>query len=99
MEERTMKKITMATEKDFSAQVMFDRHARKCAVNNLSPRTIETYQGHFKIFRRFLEAKSVELQEITLATVEDFILYLKDTRHCKDIGNIKGTPQHCMAFL
>jgi integrase/recombinase XerD len=85
MEEKTMKKIRMDAEKDFTAQATFDRYTRKCSVSNLSSKTIGTYQCHFKVFRRFLEAKSVGLQEITLATVEDFILYLKDTRHCKDI--------------
>ena len=80
-----MEKITMQAEHCFTVQESFDYFLRKCAVKNLSPNTLRLYQDHFRVFKRFLDANTCTMSEITLETVEDFIFYLKDTRHCKDV--------------
>ena len=86
-----------------SVQESFDFFIRKCAVRNLSPKTINLHKDHFRVFCSFLNSYGQTMDDISLNTVEDFIIYLKDTRQCKDVTvnsylrNIRSFLYFCMA--
>lgn len=79
-------KLSMKTNQNLSIKERFDGFIRKCKVKKLSDKTIETYHKHFRIFEKFLVTNElVNIAEITLNEIEEYVFYLKENSNCKDI--------------
>lgn len=62
----------------------FEQFIKSCKIKNLSPKTIETYEVHFKIFSMYFP-NSNSVSDFDRNTVDGYILYLKDKGTVKDI--------------
>lgn len=54
-----------------------EQFIRKCKVHNLSELTLTTYNNHYNIFVKMIDATSA-IMDVTSTTVDDFIIYLRE---------------------
>ncbi len=55
-------------------------------IKNLSGETIKLHQYQFNVFHRFLDDETFLISDVTLATVNGFILELRSDKHvCNDV--------------
>lgn len=79
-----MKKLSLQASEGATLSECFDGYITRCIVRNLAEQTIATYKLHFSILQRYLNDGDFPASEVTPATVDGFILYLKG-RGCNDV--------------
>ena len=90
-------KISMKKSNDLSVKDAFSLFVKKATVRNLSDKTIKTYNNHFNIFSEFTDVQN-PLEEITIDTIDDYIIYLRENNHVNDI-TINSYLRTMRAFL
>lgn len=81
-----MKKLSLKNTDNLTVDEAFADFKGHCRIKNLSGETIKLYQYQFNIFHRFLDDETFLISDITLATVNDFILELRSDKHvCNDV--------------
>lgn len=83
-----MKRITMGKNQEcnqnLTLEEAFQQFIKMCNLKNLSPKTTETYEWHYKIFTKFIESNTF-IKDINRSLIDDFILYLKNCGTVRDI--------------
>ena len=81
-----MEKIKMqpTRPKDALLTDAFADFLEKCRAKSLSEKTLNIYTVHFKFFKEYLSDPDKKASDITVDTLEGFILYLQN-RGCNDI--------------
>lgn len=81
-----MKKLSLKNPDNLTVDEAFEDFKGHCRVKNLSGETIKLYQYQFNVFHRFLDDETFLIADVTLATVNSFILDLRSDRHiCNDV--------------
>ena len=92
-----MEKITMSKKSLHTTEEAFALFIRKCKVKNLTDLSIQSYEKKIVHFYEFYGKENL-LTDITVNTVDDYILWLKDNRECNDI-TINSYLRSLRAFL
>ena len=77
-------KIQMNPSSDRSIEEAYQLLIKKAKVRNLSEKTIQTYNNHYKIFSEVYDT-SLPLTELTEEVIDNFTLYLREKR---EIGEV-----------
>ena len=81
-----MKKLSFKNSDNLTVDEAFEDFKGHCRIKNLSGETIKLYQYQFNVFHRFLDNETYLISDITLATVNSFILELRSDKHvCNDV--------------
>lgn len=84
-----MKKITMRnsqlTRNSLTLEEAFQQFIKMCRLKNLSPKTTETYEWHYKIFIKFIDS-NIPVVEINRNVIDDYIIHLKQGGTVRDIS-------------
>lgn len=94
-------KITMQNSTNLSLDDAFELFIRKAQVRNLSSRTIQSYQQHYKFFSDFA-LKETPIKNITSDTVDNWLIYLKKNTNANEITrnsylrSIRAFLYYCM---
>ncbi|MDD3173711.1 MAG: site-specific integrase [Herbinix sp.] len=83
-----MKKITMrsnqVSRQSLTLEEAFGQFIKMCTLKNLSPKTIETYEWHYKILVKYLDGNT-PISEIDRNVIDDYIIHLKQSGTIRDI--------------
>lgn len=74
----------MNPSSDRSIEEAYQLFIKKAKVRNLSEKTIQTYNNHYKIFSEVYDT-SLPLTELTEEVIDNFTLYLREKR---EIGEV-----------
>lgn len=94
-----MEQIKMCKSKNLTTKQAFELFIRKCRVKNLAEPSIVSYQDKVK---PFIEFYSGEVSGITVNTVDDFTLYLKQEHNVNDVSvvsylrSVRAYLYYCM---
>lgn len=94
-----MEQIKMCKSKNLTTEQAFELFIRKCRVKNLAEPSIISYQDKVK---PFIEFYSGEVSGITVNTVDDFTLYLKQEHNVNDVSvvsylrSVRAYLYYCM---
>lgn len=97
-----MNKIKMNSNTNITFDEAFDKFIRKCKVKNLTPKSIVSYQQKIRPFREFVSEKGINFADINADTVDDFIVWIRDTRSANDISinsylrTVRAFTYYCM---
>ncbi len=97
-----MNKIKMNSNTNITFDEAFDKFIRKCKVKNLTPKSIVSYQQKIRPFREFVSEKGINFVDINADTVDDFIVWVRDTRSANDISinsylrTVRAFAYYCM---
>ena len=80
-----MGKVTMRNKREFTVSEAIEHFMRKCTSKNLSHKTLGVYKQRLKTFQVFLDDDIYLISSITIDTVDDYILYLKETGTRNDV--------------
>ena len=81
-----MKKLSLKNSDNLTVDEAFQDFKAHCSIKNLSGETIKLYQYQFNVFHRFLDDETFLISDVTLATVNSFILELRSDKHvCNDV--------------
>lgn len=80
-----MRKITMQKNKTLTMDECFEMFIKRCIIRNLSAQTVKTYRNHYSVFSKSVNG-SIPIKNVTAATIDDFILHLKEVNQCNDIS-------------
>ena len=92
-------KISMKQVQTLFLSDAFSLFLKHCKVKNLSPQTIKSYQS---LCKPFLNWYTGNIRDITISTIDDFILYLRENTKANDISfntyvrNTKAFLYWCM---
>ena len=75
-----MKKLSLKNSDNLTVDEAFEDFKGHCQIKNLSGETIKLYQYQFNVFHRFLDDKTFLISDVTLATVNGFILELRSDK-------------------
>lgn len=95
------KKIVITNSKNLTIGEAHDLFIRKCTVQNLSEKTLKVYKNHFGLFALTIDVNT-PINSVTSATIDDFILYLKENNKCNDttinsyLRSIRAFLYYCM---
>ena len=76
-----MKKLSLKNSDNLTVDEAFEDFKGHCRIINLSGETIKLYQYQFNVFHRFLDDETFLISDVTLATVNGFILELRSDKH------------------
>lgn len=94
-----MRKLSLKNTNDLTVLEAFQDFKDKCSIKNLSKETIRLYESQFSTFHRFLNDDTLLISEITIKTVDSFILELRSDNHsCNDI-TVNSYLRGIRAFL
>ena len=62
----------------------FGQFIKMCKLKNLSPKTTETYEWHYKILVKYLDCNT-PISEIDRIVIDDYIIHLKQSGTIRDI--------------
>jgi len=83
-----MKKITMrsnqVSRQSLTLEEAFGQFIKMCTLKNLSPKTTETYEWHYKILVKYLDCNT-PISEIDRNVIDDYIIHLKQSGTTRDI--------------
>lgn len=71
-----MKKISMRSSPDLTLDEAFEQFIKMCKLKNLSPKTTETYETHYYIFKKLIDGQTL-VSEINSSIIDDYIIHLK----------------------
>ena len=98
-----MKKLSLKNSDNLTVDEAYEDFKANCRIKNLSGETIKLYQYQFNVFHRFLDDETFLISNITLATVNSFILELRSDKHvCNDVtvnsylGGLRAFLYYCM---
>lgn len=97
-----MKKITMQSNNQLTFDEAFDKFIRKCKVKNLTEKSIRSYEQKIRPFREFCNEHKISLDEINGNTIDDFIVWVRDTHKANDISvnsylrTVRAFTYYCM---
>lgn len=81
-----MKKLSLKNSNNLTVDEAFEDFKGHCRIKNLSGETMKLYQYQFNVFHRFLDDETYLISDVTLATVNNFILELRSDKHvCNDV--------------
>ena len=66
----------MKSSPDLTLDEAFEQFIKMCKLKNLSPKTTETYETHYYIFKKFIDGQTL-VSEINSCTIDDYIIHLK----------------------
>lgn len=75
-----MKKLSLKNSDNLTVDEAFADFKGHCQIKNLSGETIKLYQYQFNVFHRFLDDETFLISDITLATVNSYILDLRSDK-------------------
>lgn len=94
-----MKKLSLKNTGNLTVDEAFTDFKGRCRIKNLSEETIKLYQYHFNVFHRFINDESFLISDVTINTVDNFILELRSEKHiCNDV-TINSYLRGLRAFL
>ncbi|KFZ27377.1 MAG: Tyrosine recombinase XerC [Candidatus Izimaplasma bacterium HR2] len=79
------KVFTMNSSSNRNIEEAFDSFLSRCEYKTLSPWTITSYKQYWKIFVRYLGNDNIDTSSITVETVEEYLIYLKDNYKGNDV--------------
>ena len=78
-------RIKMQENEAVSYDMVYEEFIRKCRIKNLTEESIKSYDYKLRVFRRYLENKSIEFTGICRETIDDYILWERENSNVKDI--------------
>lgn len=94
-----MQRLSLKNTDDLTLMEAFNDFKDKCQIKNLSKETIKLYENQFLTFYRFVDDTSLLISEVTLKTVDNFILDLRSDNHnCNEI-TVNSYLRGIRAFL
>ena len=93
-----MRKMVMRDKKGISVTEAVEFFLRKCTARNLAEKTLETYKIYLRGFQQFLNDDTIPISDITKDTIDDYIIYLKESGNRGDI-TINSYLRHLRVFL
>ena len=76
----------MQSNNEITFNDAFDKFIRKCKVKNLTEKSIKSYEQKIRPFEEFCTEHKIALNEITADTVDDFIIWIRNTHTANDIS-------------
>lgn len=97
-----MKKITMQSNHNLTFDEAFEKFIRKCKVKNLTAKSIKSYEQKIRPFKEFVSEKEITFSDINADTVDDFIVWVRETHNANDITvnsylrTVRAFAYYCM---